>query len=390
MRRTICAVTGARSDYGLLYWVLRAIRDDEHLQLRLLVTGTHLSPEFGLTVKAIEADGFEIADRVEMLLSGDTPISIAKSIGLGTMGMAEAFARMNPDMVLLLGDRFETFAAAQAALVLQLPVAHLIGGDLTEGAFDDAIRHSITKMSHVHFVTNAASAQRVRQLGENPASVHDVGSPGLDYLRRVELLDRGELERDLAFRFRARNVLVTFHPETLADQAPAMPFAQLLTALDRLGPEVGIVLTGPNADTHGRTLFPMIEAFVRERDNALFMNSLGQLRYLSVMAQVDAVVGNSSSGIMEAPSLQKPTVNIGERQRGRQQAASILNCLAAADAIESAIRQAFELDCRSVVNPYGDGHTSARIVSALKNIADPKALIRKRFVDVHQPAEGAR
>lgn len=378
----ICVVTGTRAEYGLLYWVLKEIQQDPNLELQLIVTGMHLSPEFGLTYKTIEEDGFTIDAKVEMLLSSDTPVGIAKSIGLGVIGFADALSRLNPDIMVLPGDRYEILAAAQAALVARVPVAHIAGGDVTEGAFDEAIRHSITKMAHLHFTSNEQSARRIRQLGENPDHIFWVGSPGLDHLRRLTLLTREELEQSLNFRLKSRNLLITFHPVTLEQKSASDQFKELLIALDFLGPTVGLVFTMPNADTDGRILMEMITTFVATHSNATAHTSLGQLRYLSAISHVDAVVGNSSSGLYEAPSFKKPTVNIGDRQKGRLQASSVINCPPDAEAIFSAISSAFSLDCTSVVNPYGDGKSAPRIVSVLKQIGDPTLLLKKHFHEV--------
>lgn len=378
----ICVVTGSRADYGLLYWVMREIQSDPELELQVIATGMHLSPEFGLTYQVIEEDGFVIDARVEMLLSSDTPAGIAKSIGLGIIGFADALDRLRPDILLLLGDRFEIMAAAQAALVARIPVAHIAGGDATEGAFDEGLRHSITKMSHLHFVTNETSERRVRQMGEDPAHVHNVGSPGIDHIRRLTLLNRDELERDLAFEFRPRNLLITFHPATLDLLSSAVQFGELLTVLDALMEDVGLIFTYPNADTEGRALIRMIDAFTATHTNAKAYPSLGQIRYLSVIAQVDAVVGNSSSGLYEVPSFGKPTVNIGDRQKGRLQAASVINCQATAGEIARSIADSFALDCSAVKNPFGDGFSSQRIVAKLKETPCPRQLLQKHFHEI--------
>lgn len=379
--RVICVVTGSRADYGLLQWVMREIKDDADLRLQVVVTGMHLAPEFGLTFRAIEADGFAIDARVEALLSSDTPVGVAKSMGLGVIGFADALDRLRPDILLVLGDRFEILAAVQAALVARIPVAHIAGGDTTEGAFDEAIRHAITKMAHLHFVTNEVAARRVRQLGENPECVHNVGSPGIDTIKRLRLLDRDGIEAALGMRLRKTNLLVTFHPATLDEQAADAQFGELLLALGGLGDEVGIVFTLPNADTGGRAIIRQIEGFVATRPAARAFASLGQERYLSLMAQVDAVVGNSSSGLYEAPSLGKPAVNIGDRQKGRLQAASVVNCDPEAGAIARAIAQALSMDASGVASPYGDGNSASRIRDILKRVVDPRALLKKRFHD---------
>lgn len=383
-KRRICVVTGSRAEYGLLSGVMRGLQQEEDLELQVLVTGMHLSPEFGMTWQIIEKDGFPIDAKVEMLLSSDSPVGIAKSVGLGTMGCAEAFERLRPDLLVVLGDRFEILAAAQAALVARIPIAHIAGGDTTEGAFDEAIRHSVTKMSHLHLVTNEDAARRVRQLGEDPAHVHVVGSPGIDNIRSMTRLSKSELASDLGFTFREKNLLVTFHPVTLESFSAMQQFQELLDALESMGEEVGVIFTKPNADTDGRVIIRMTDDYVASHPNARAYTSLGQLRYLSLMAQVDVVVGNSSSGLYEAPSLGKPTVNIGDRQKGRLQATSVLNCRAAADEIVAAIREAFTRDCSGTVNPYGDGYSSERIVKLIKEMNDPQALLKKHFHEVSQ------
>jgi len=380
--RKICVVTGSRAEYGLLYWLMKEVQADPDMQLQIVATGMHLSPEFGLTYKVIEADGFAIDAKVEMLLSSDTPVGIAKSMGLGTIGLAEALDRLQPDIVVLLGDRYEIFSAAQAAMVARIPIAHIAGGDVTEGAFDEAIRHSITKMAHLHFVTNETSARRVRQLGENAEHIFNVGSPGLDYIKRMELLGRNELEETLDFKFREKNLLVTFHPVTLETQSAEVQFQELLTALDSLGEHVGIIFTKPNSDTDGRAIVRLMDSYVATHLNAKAYTSLGQARYLCAMSQVDAVVGNSSSGLYEAPSFGKPTVNIGDRQKGRLQASSVINCRQDAGAIAEAILQALASDCSGAVNPYGDGNSSVRILDRLKKIDKPSELLKKHFFDL--------
>ncbi|OGW33618.1 MAG: UDP-N-acetyl-D-glucosamine 2-epimerase, UDP-hydrolysing [Nitrospirae bacterium GWC2_56_14] len=377
--RKICIATGTRAEYGLLSVLMKSIQQDPGLTLQVIATGMHLSPEFGLTYREIEHDGFTIDARVEMLLSSDTAVGIAKSIGLGVVGFADALDHLRPDLLVLLGDRFEIFAAAQAALVARIPVAHIAGGDTTEGAFDESIRHSITKMAHLHFVTNGDSARRVRQLGENPDHIHTVGNPGIDRILQLKLHDRTELEHALGFTFRKKNLLITFHPATLDAASPETQFQELLTALDRLGSEIGLIFTKPNADTGGRKLMQMIDAYVADHPHAAAFTSLGQLRYFSAIAQVDAVVGNSSSGLYEVPSFKKPTVNIGDRQKGRLQASSVINCRPEAADIERAIREAYHRDCSAAVNPYGDGNSSSRIFAVLKQFPDLQALLKKHF-----------
>jgi UDP-hydrolysing UDP-N-acetyl-D-glucosamine 2-epimerase len=380
-KQKICIVTGSRAEYGLLYWLMKEIKCDSTLQLQIIATGMHLSPEFGLTYQTIEADGFAIDAKVEMLLSSDTPVGIAKSIGLGIIGFADVLERLRPDILLLLGDRFEILAASQAALVAKIPVAHIGGGDTTEGAYDESIRHSITKMSHLHFVTHATAEMRVRQLGENPAHIFNFGSPGIDSIKRLKLLPRDELEKSLNFQFRVRNFLITFHPVTLDSYPANEQFQQLLIALDSLGSDVGLLFTHPNADNEGRELIHMIEDYVLSHSNAKAYPSLGQLKYLSALAQVDAVIGNSSSGLYEVPSFKIPTVNIGDRQKGRLQTASVINCAPNNLEINRAIQDALQMDCSHAVNPYGDGNASSNIVATLKQIANPSVLLKKHFYD---------
>ena len=380
MGKKIAVVTGSRAEYGLLYWLLHDLRAAPDVELQLIVTGMHLAPEFGLTVNEIVRDGFEISRRVEMLLSSDTPGGIAKSIGLGVIGMSDALEQLRPDLVLVLGDRFEILAVAQACLVHNIALAHIAGGDTTEGAFDESIRHAITKMAHVHFVTNELSARRVRQLGEDPRHVHVVGSPGLDHLHRRALLDRDALGAALGAPLGRRNLLITFHPVTLEPGESERQFGALLAALDTLDDTTTLWFTRPNADTGGRALSAALDAWAAPRSHRAHVHaSLGQLRYLSLMAQADAVIGNSSSGLYEAPSLRVPTVNIGERQRGRLSTASVIDCAADQGAIEAAIAQALALDCSAVVNPYGDGQTSARIVAALRALPARGELLKKHF-----------
>lgn len=380
MKRRVCVVTGSRAEYGLLFWLLHDLRDDPDFDLQLVVTGMHLAPEFGSTVQEIEKDGFVISRRVDMLLAGDTPAAIAKSVGLGVIGMSDALEGLRPDIVLVLGDRFEIFAAAQACLVHGIPIAHIAGGDTTEGAIDESMRHAITKMAHLHFVTNGESAARVRQLGEDPARIFNVGSPGLDQLRRSPLLGRDELETILQTRFAERNLLITFHPVTLQDDGGLAEFEELLAALEQIDPAVQLLFTLPNGDAGGRRMASRLKAWVgAHADRAHLYASLGHLNYLSTMAQVDAVVGNSSSGLYEAPSLGVASVDIGERQSGRLAASSVLHCAAERTAIGQAIDRAMTLDCSDVVNPYGDGRASGRILDVLRALPAREQLLRKSF-----------
>src|SRR5688572_6245492 len=295
------------------------------LTLQVIATGMHVSPEFGLTYQEIEADGFRIDRKVEMLLSSDSATGVAKSMGMGVMGCADAFAELQPDIIVVLGDRFEILAAVAAALVVKVPVAHLHGGEATEGAIDESIRHAITKMSHVHFVAANEYRQRVIQMGEHPDRVFLVGALGIDNIHRLQLLGRTQLQTALGFPLGKRNLLVTFHPATLDETDSSEQLAELLIALAELE-ETHLIFTMPNADEGGRKLTTMVEDFCKQHAQARSYKSLGQLLYLSCMLHVDAVVGNSSSGIIEAPALHKGTVNIGDRQRGRLRAASVVDC----------------------------------------------------------------
>lgn len=383
--KKICVVTGTRAEYGLLRWVLEGIRQSPILDLQLIATGMHLSPEFGLTVKAIEDDGFKIDRRVEMLLSSDTAVGVTKSMGLGMIGFADALAELKPDLLLVLGDRYEIFAAAASAMIARLPIAHLHGGETTEGAFDEAIRHSITKMSHLHFVAAEEYQRRVIQLGEKPENVFLVGGLGIDNILRLKLLQRKELEKSLDFKFQTRNLLITFHPVTLERNSSREQMEEVLAVLSEL-PDTGLIFTMPNSDTEGRTLFRQVEDFCLRHPYAKSFTSLGQLRYLSCIEHVDGVVGNSSSGLAEVPSFKKGTVNIGDRQRGRLSASSVIDCEPERASIRAALERLYSNDfqrlLQSVVNPYGQGGASDSVVRVLeKTTLD--GLLKKRFNDFY-------
>ncbi len=370
MNRKICIVTGSRAEYGLLRELIRAVQQADGLQLQLLATGMHLSPEFGLTYREIEDDGFHLDAKVEMLLSADTATGVAKSMGLGLIGLGEAFERLRPDLIVLLGDRFEIFAAAAAALVAGIPVAHLHGGETTEGAFDESLRHSITKMSHLHFVAAADYRQRVIQLGEQPDRVFQVGGLGIDAIMRLPLLDRPALEASLDFQLGPRNLLVTFHPVTLEPGESVQQTAELLAALNSLQ-DTHLIFTMPNADNGSRAMARMIDDFVLCHPRSRAYTSLGQLRYLSCLKQVDGVVGNSSSGLIEAPSMGKGTVNIGDRQRGRLKATSVIDCAPTRDDILAAIATLYDTEFQrqlsGTVNPYGQGGATEKIIRVLQH-----------------------
>ena len=382
--RKICVITGTRAEYGLLRWVMQGIKDDPELTLQIIATGMHLSPEFGLTYRDIEQDGFKIDSKVEMLTSSDTSVGIAKSMGLGLIGFADALQDIKPDLIVVLGDRFEIFSAVSAALVARIPVAHLHGGELTEGAFDDALRHSITKMSHLHFVAAEEYRQRVVQLGEQPDRVFLVGGLGIDNIKRLKLFDREALEASLDFKLGSKNLLITFHPVTLEAATASEQMAQLLLALAELE-DTQLIFTMPNADTGGRVLIRMVEEFVAQHTNARAYTSLGQLRYLSCISHVDGVVGNSSSGLAEVPSFRKGTINIGDRQRGRLQATSVINCEPTRQSIESALKKlystVFQMSLSKVTNPYGEGGASEKVVEIIKNHA-LDGMVKKTFYDL--------
>ena len=385
MNRKVCVVTGSRAEFGLLRQLTHELHKVEAVDLQLIATGMHLSPEFGLTFQEILDEGFAIDAKIEMLLSGDTKTSVTKSMGLGLIGFADAYENLRPDIVVLLGDRFEIFAAAAAALIAGIPIAHIHGGETTEGAFDEAIRHSITKMSHLHFVGAAAYRRRVIQLGEHPDRVFNVGGLGVDAINNVELLSKTELESSIGFSLLRKNLLITFHPITLEGSASsADQMAEMLSALSELK-DTGLIFTMPNADTGGKELAVMVDAFARAHDNAKVFTSLGQLRYLSLMKLVDGVVGNSSSGLAEAPSFHVGTVNIGDRQKGRLRAKSVIDCepnkVSISVALETLYHAEFRLLLGDATNPYGNGGAAAAIVKVLGRIS-LKDIVKKSFFDL--------
>jgi GDP/UDP-N,N'-diacetylbacillosamine 2-epimerase (hydrolysing) len=388
MRRRVCVVTGSRADYGLLRWTMEAIRKAEDLELQVVATGMHLSPRFGSTYREIEQDGFRIDVKVDMALDSDSPAGIARSMGAGLTGFGEALQALRPDLLLLLGDRFEIFCAAAAALVARTPVAHLHGGEKTEGAFDEALRHSITKMSHLHFVAAEEYRGRVIQLGESPDRVFLVGGLGIENILKLPLLERPALEAALGFELMRKNLLVTFLPATLDAQSSEAQFAELLAALEPLE-DTRLIFTLPNADPGGQALIGMVEEFAARHGNAQARASLGQLLYLSCLRHVDAVVGNSSSGLCEAPSFRTATINIGDRQRGRLRAASVIDCAPGRDAIAAAIERAYSAEFRAglaaVRNPYGETAASDRIVPVIRSYP-LDTILKKSFYDLPGPA----
>ncbi|WP_373036567.1 UDP-N-acetylglucosamine 2-epimerase [Sulfurimonas sp.] len=381
--RKICVVSGTRADYGLLYWLIKEIEEDKELQLQLVVTGMHLSSEFGLTYKEIEKE-FKIDKKIEILLFDDTPVGISKSMALAQVGFAEVYENLKPDIVVILGDRYEMLSAATAAMIERLPIAHLHGGETTEGAFDEAIRHSITKMSHLHFTATEEYKNRVIQLGEQPQRVFNVGGLGIDNIKKLKLLSKEEFEKSIEFKLGAKNILVTFHPVTLEVKTASEQFQNFLDAIDKLE-DTKIIFTKANSDTDGRVINRMINAYVQNNsDKSVCFASLGQLRYLSALQYVDAVVGNSSSGLLEAPSFKIGTINIGDRQKGRIMADSVINCSpdtgSITDAFEKLYTDEFKKRLLGVINPYGEGGAGQKIKEIIKT-ASLNSIIKKVFYD---------
>jgi len=369
-KKTICVITGSRAEYGLLSLLIQKINNSKKLHLKLIVTGMHLSPEFGLTYREIQKDGFNITDKIECILSSDTPVGISKSVSLAVSGFADSFDRIKPDIVLVLGDRYEIFAAVFCAFISRIPIAHLCGGEITEGAFDDGLRHSITKMSFFHFVEAEIYRKRVMQLGENPENVFMVGGIGIDNIKQTELLDIEELEKNLNFKFGKKNLLITFHPVTLENKSSSKHMSELINALKQLK-ETKFIFTLPNSDTDGRVIIKMINVFVSTDKNAVAFPSLGKLRYLSCLKYVDAVVGNSSSGLGEVPSFCKGTINIGDRQTGRLKPTSVIDCEPEKTSILKALlklySKSFQNNLRNTINPLGDGGATDKILEKLEN-----------------------
>lgn len=382
--RTIGVVTVGRSDYGIYLPVLRRIREDAELRLQLFVSGMHLSPEFGSTGKTIEADGFEIAAKVEMLLSSDTPEGIAKSMGLGVIGFAQAYATTRPDLLVVLGDRFEMMAAALAALPFKIPVAHIHGGEVTHGAIDESLRHSITKLSHLHFVATEDYGRRVAQLGEEPWRITVSGAPSLDNLQSISMQAAKELEDRFGINLEQAPLLVTFHPATLEYERTEQHVTELLAALDQAG--LPLIFTLPNADTSGRLIVQKIKEFVSTHHDARMIENLGAAAYFSLMAHATAMVGNSSSGIIEAASFKLPVVNVGNRQAGRTRAANVIDVGNERGEILSGIRTAldpaFKKGLSNLTNPYFRGNAAQLIVEKLRTMELNGRLTLKKFHDL--------
>ncbi|MEZ8086784.1 UDP-N-acetylglucosamine 2-epimerase [Vibrio sp. 1S139] len=382
--KKVAVFTGTRAEYGLLFWLLKDIQSDPDLTLQLLVSGMHLSPEFGDTYKQIEKDGFNIDEKIEILLSSDSAVGTAKSMGLGVLGFADALSRLAPDVLVILGDRFEALAAAQTAMILRIPIIHLHGGEITEGAYDDAIRHAITKLSYLHGTSTDEYRNRVIQLGESPVRVRNIGAIGLDHLNRASFMTVSELSESLSFELTEPYFIVTYHSVTLGNESPEESFQSLLGALDEY-PDHQVILTYPNADDGGRRIIPMLEDYAASQPKrVLAIPSLGQVRYLSSVKHAAAIIGNSSSGIIEVPAFDVPTVNIGARQKGRLAAKSVLNTTTTKESISNAIGLAvsrkYKAEDENIANPYGQGDSSKQVIEMIKGLNfDPC----KSFYDVN-------
>jgi GDP/UDP-N,N'-diacetylbacillosamine 2-epimerase (hydrolysing) len=382
----ICIVTGTRAEYGLLYWTIKKLISDKYFEVQLIVTGMHLSPEFGLTYKQIEDDGIKIDRKIEMLLSSDTSAGISKSIGVGIIGFADAYKELKPDLILLLGDRFEIFSAATAAMITKIPIAHCHGGEATEGLIDEPIRHSITKMSHIHFTSTEQYRKRVIQLGEQPNRVFNVGALGIENINKLKLLNKIDFENSIDLKLSSKVFLITFHPVTLEQSTAEEQFKNLLLALKTFK-NTTFIFTLPNADNNGRIIIDLIYDFVSENKNiSRAYTSLGQLRYLSAIKHSDLVIGNSSSGLIEVPSFKKPTINIGDRQRGRVCGPSVINCKPIKkeiiNSIEIALSKKFNQKLLSTKNPYGIRNSSIEIVRILKKLSVGDDFVKKRFYNL--------
>lgn len=387
-KRKICVITGTRAEYGLLKPVIRKIQEDDEFALLLYVIGAHLSPEFGFTYHEIEQDNIRISRKIEMLLSADTASGVLKSMGVEMMGLADALAVDRPDMVVLLGDRYEVLVAAAAAMIFNIPIAHIHGGELTEGAIDDAIRHSITKMSYLHFAATEAYRRRIIQLGEEPDRVYNVGALGIENINSLNLLQKEELEKEIDFQFGEKTAMVTFHPETLESTSSEEQFLILSEALNQF-PKLRIIFTKANADMDGRVINKMIEKYVQQnKKRCVCYDSLGQLRYLSALQYCDIVIGNSSSGIIEVPSFHIATVNIGNRQKGRVRAKSVIDCEMTVEKITEAIQVGLSEKFRDEIleekNPYEGKNTSIEIIKKMKDFLNKNDGItkEKKFYDI--------
>jgi len=383
-KRKVCVVTGSRAEYGLLYWLMKEIDADKVLELQIIVTGMHLSEEFGNTYKQIEKDGFTIDNKVDISLTSDTEIAISKSMGIGIIGFADVFNDLKPELIVVLGDRFEIFSAVSVAMIARIPVAHLHGGEATECLIDESIRHSVTKMSHLHFAATDEYRNRIIQLGEQPERVFNVGGLGVDNINKLKLLSKVDFEDAINFKLGDKNILITFHPVTLEKSTSERQFQELLKSISNLK-NTKIIFTKANSDTDGRIINSMIDDYVAEHDNTIAFISMGQLNYLSALQFMDAVVGNSSSGLIEVPSFKIGTIDIGDRQKGRIKAKSVITCLPKKESIDSAIVKLyspkFQEIINNVVNPYGKGGASKKITKIIKDF-NLDNIVKKSFYDL--------
>ena len=383
-KRKICVITGSRAEYGLLYWLMKEINDDDAIELQLVVTGMHLSEEFGNTYKEIEKDGFTIDNKVDISLTSDTEIAISKSMGIGIIGFADVFNDLKPELIVVLGDRFEIFSAVSVAMIAKIPVAHLHGGETTEGLIDESIRHSVTKMSHLHFAATDEYRNRIIQLGEQPERVFNVGGLGIDNINKLKLLSKVDFEDAINFKLGDKNILITFHPVTLEKSTSESQFQELLKSISNLK-NTKIIFTKANSDNDGRIINSMIDDYVAKNDNTIAFKSMGQLNYLSALQYMDAVLGNSSSGLIEVPSFKIGTIDIGDRQKGRIKAKSIITCLPKKENIDSAIVKLyspkFQEIINNVVNPYGKGGASKKIAKIIKDF-NLDNIVKKSFFDL--------
>jgi GDP/UDP-N,N'-diacetylbacillosamine 2-epimerase (hydrolysing) len=384
-KRKICIITGTRAEYGLFYWLMKEIDNDKDLELQIVVTGMHLSPEFGNTYKEIEKDGFKISAKVDVLLSSDSSSGISKSMGLAMISFAEVLNELKPDLCVILGDRFEIFSVAATAMIYRIPIAHIHGGEATEGMIDEAIRHSITKMSHLHFVANDEYLKRVIQLGENPKTVFNVGSLGVENISRLNLLDRSSFEKQINFKLGKKNFLITYHPTTLEKNTSKKHFEELLAAIEKFK-NVKIIFTMPNSDNDGRIIKDMINEYVSKNMNkSIVFKSMGQVNYLSALKHADLVIGNSSSGLIEAPSFNIPTINIGDRQKGRIKAKSVIDAAPNSDSIFKAINKSlsknFRTKIKNITNPYDGGRVSSKIKKIIGEY-NLKLILKKEFYNL--------
>ena len=384
MKKKICIITGSRAEYGLLFWLLKEIEISKNFELQLIVTGMHLSPEFGLTYKEIEKD-FKINKKINIDLSVDTSLGVSRSMSIAQLSFSKAYKKLKPDIVVVLGDRYEIFSAVVAAMISKLTVAHIHGGETSEGSMDDYMRHCITKMSHIHFAATEEYKNRIIQLGESPSRVFNVGGMGIENIKRLKLLNKCEFEKAINFKLNKKNILVTFHPVTLENNTSKSQFKELLEAINDLD-NTNIIFTKTNSDLHGKVINKMIDQYISKNSKkSIAFYSLGQTKYLSALQFVDLVVGNSSSGLIEAPSFKIATINIGDRQKGRIKAKSVINCLPERKSIQNSIKRAYSKNfqslLKSVKNPYDNGFSSKKIVRVL-NIIKNENILKKSFYNI--------